>query len=303
MDKKNWLLLLLLSILWGGSYFFVAIALTGLPIFTIVFLRVFNGAALLVLFIFLTGRKLPGNGRTWLTLFIMGFFNNAIPFTMIVSGQQYVSSGFASILIAITPFLTVITAHLLTKDEKISSGKIVGIFLGILGVFILIGFESMQWGSKELLGSIFVLTATVSYSIASVWGKKFKSLNMDPVATAAGQLICSSLILLPLMLISDKPWQLPLPNIEVWGAIAGIALFSTAVAYIVYFQILRNSGATNVMLVTFLIPIIAVIMGVIFLSENFKIQYLYGMIMIGLGLVAIDGRLFQKIKGDNQVGS
>lgn len=296
MKKKDWLLLILLSILWGGSYFFVEIALTALPIFTIVFLRVFTAAILLLLFIFLSGRKLPKERKIWFTLFVMGILNNAIPFTMIVSGQQYINSGFASILIAATPFFTVTAAHFLTKDEKINISKITAVLFGILGVTVLIGFESLIWEANELKGIIFILIASLSYSTAGIWGKRFKSLDIDPVATATGQLICSSILLLPVMLISDKPWNLPFPPLEVWGAIIGIALFSTSIAYIVYFKILANYGATNVLLVTFLIPIVAVVLGILFLSEEFKVQYLLGMLIIGIGLLAIDGRLIQKIK-------
>lgn len=296
MKKKDWLLLILLSILWGGSYFFVEIALTALPIFTIVFLRVFTAAILLLLFIFLSGRKLPKERKIWFTLFVMGILNNAIPFTMIVSGQQYINSGFASILIAATPFFTVTAAHFLTKDEKINISKITAVLFGILGVTVLIGFESLIWEANELKGIIFILIASLSYSNAGIWGKRFKSLDIDPVATATGQLICSSILLLPVMLISDKPWNLPFPPLEVWGAIIGIALFSTSIAYIVYFKILANYGATNVLLVTFLIPIVAVVLGILFLSEEFKVQYLLGMLIIGIGLLAIDGRLIQKIK-------
>ena len=302
MNKKDWLLLTFLSLLWGGSYFFVEIALTALPIFTIVFLRVFTGAALLLLFISITERKFPKDKKVWFTLLVMGILNNVIPFTMIVSGQQYISSGFASILIAATPFFTVTSAHFLTKDEKINAGKITGVFFGVLGVSVLIGFDSLTWGSNELLGIIFILTASLSYSIAGIWGKRFKSMNIDPVITSTGQLICSSFILLPVMLITDRPWNLPLPPVEVWGAIIGIALFSTSVAYIVYFKVLSNSGATNVLLVTFLIPIVAVVLGVFLLSEDFKMQYLYGMFIIGIGLLAIDGRFLRKRRAKKKAG-
>lgn len=296
MNKKDWLLLTLLSLLWGGSYFFVEIALRALPIFTIVFLRVFTGALLLLLYIFLTGRRLPGERKTWFNLVVVAILNNVIPFTMIVSGQQYINSGFASILIAATPFFTVTAAHLLTKDEKINAGKLGGVLFGILGVSVLIGFDSLSWEANELNGIIFILIASLSYSISAIWGKRFKSLNIDPVVTSASQLMCSSLILLPVMLITDKPWNLPLPPFEVWGAIIGIALFSTSIAYIIYFKILSSSGATNVLLVTFLIPIVAVVLGVFLLSEEFKVQYLFGMFIIGMGLLAIDGRLIQKIR-------
>ena len=154
MNRKSWLMLFVLSILWGGSLFFVEIALTALPIFTIVFLRVFIGALILLGFLIVTGKTLPTNRRIWLNLFVMGILNNVIPFCMIVSGQQFISGGFASILNATTPFFTVIVAHLFTNDEKISLGKVSGVILGFLGVMILIGFDPLMKGSNKILGIV-----------------------------------------------------------------------------------------------------------------------------------------------------
>jgi len=295
MDSKNWLRLLLLSLLWGGSFFFVEVALTALPIFTIVFLRVFFGAVILLLIILISGRKLPGGKKIWLDFLVMGTLNNVIPFCMIVSGQRYISGGFASILNATTPFFTVVVAHILTKDEKLNAGKIAGVVLGIAGVSILMGFETVLGESNKLIGIIAVLCAAVSYAFAGIWGRRFKTYGITPLAPAAGQLICSAVLLFPIVIIVDRPWTLDFPELNIWVAVLGIALFSTALAYILYFKILASSGATNVLLVTFLVPVSAILLGVFILSEVFKVQFLLGMIIIGLGLIAIDGRLIQRI--------
>jgi len=220
---------------------------------------------------------------------------------MIVSGQQFISGGFASILNATTPFFTVLIAHFMTKDEKINIGKVFGVIFGFIGVFILIGFESLKNESNEIFGIIAILIAANSYAFAGVWGRRFKSLKIDPVVTSTGQLMSSSFVLLPIMLIVDQPWNLSMPTFNVLGAILGIALFSTSLAYIVFFKILSSSGATNVMLVTFLIPISAILLGVFILSEKFEIQYLIGMLVIGIGLIFIDGRLIRRIKGKGNV--
>ncbi|MDC7220665.1 MAG: EamA family transporter [Spirochaetales bacterium] len=296
MTITDWILLLILSLLWGGSFFFVEVALTGLPVFTIVFLRVFLGALILRGFLLISGKKLPRDRVIWRRLFIMGLLNNAVPFCLIVTGQQFINGGFASIINGTTPFFTVLAAHFFTRDEKINTRKIAGVILGITGVVVLIGFESLQKGSHKLWGALAVVGAALSYSLAGVWGKGFKKLGLDPALTATGQLLCSSLLLFPVMLLVDKPWQLNLPGLDVWAALLGIALFSTALAYIIYFKILSSSGATNVLLVTFLVPVSAVLLGVLFLSEEFKLQYLYGMLAIGMGLVFIDGRIPAKIR-------
>lgn len=296
MSSASWLQLFVLSILWGGSFFFVKIALIDLPIFTIVFLRVALGSLILLLFITIKKKKLPGSRKIWFHLIIMGILNNVIPFSLIVSAQKIIDSGFASILNATTPFFTIIIAHIFTKDESLSLKKIIGIIIGLSGVVILIGYKSVFSGKNEFLGAILMLIAALSYAFAGVWGKRFKEFKIDPILISTGQLICSSILLLPITLIIDKPWTLSIPSSQTWLAILGIALFSTSIAYIIYFKILSTSGATNVLLVTLLIPISALLLGVAILSEVFYIQYIYGIMIIGLGLLILDGRITDKIR-------
>ena len=229
-------------------------------------------------------------------LIVLGLLNNIFPFCLIVFGQQYISTGFASIMNGTTPFFAVMAAHFFTQDEKISGRKIIGVLLGLIGVLILVGYDALLDGSNKFIGAMAIMGAAIFYSLAGIWGKKFKSMNMDPVAISTGQLICSSFLLLPVVLFVDQPWRLIFPGLNVWIALFGIALFSTSLAYILYFKILSSSGATNVLLVTFLIPVSAVLLGVFFLSEEFEIQYLYGMMFIGAGLIFIDGRLIDRIK-------
>lgn len=297
MTLKSWLQLLLLSVLWGGSFFFIEIALVDLPIFTIVFLRVFTGSLLLLLFLKLKGAKLPKERSIWLRFFIMGLLNNVIPFTLIVSSQTFIDSSFASILNATTPFLTIIVAHILTSDESLTVNKIAGASLGLTGVIVLIGYKSMFSGNNELIGGVLMFLATLSYSFAGVYGKSFRKFQLNPVIIATGQLISSTIILFPLVITIDKPWDIPLPGYQSILAIVGIALFSTAIAYIIYFNILTKHGATNVLLVTLLIPVSAILLGVFILSEPFQVQYIGGISIISLGLLLIDGRVIKRFYG------
>lgn len=294
MSIKNWFLLIFLSMLWGGSFFFVEIALEELPIFVIVFFRVFIGFLFLFIFSLITKRKMVRDKNILLSFFIMGLINNVIPFSMIVSGQKYISGGLASILNSATPFITVIIAHFFTTDEKVSINKIVGLILGVFGVVILIGLNPLNIEGDELIGILSILTASTSYACAGIFGRKFKKYNLDPVVTSTGQLFSSSILLLPLMLFIDKPWNIKVLSGSSLGAILGIALFSTSIAYIIYFKILSSAGATNVLLVTFLVPVSAVLLGVLFLSEEFNLRQGLGMIIIGLGLLFIDGRVIKK---------
>ena len=298
MGLKEWLSLLVLSIIWGGSFFFIEIALTGFSPFTIVFMRVFFGALIVLFFLWIRKMQLPSDPRIWLRFLVMGVLNNAIPFSCITWGQKSITGGLASLLNAATPFFTVIAAHFLTRDEKITLRKFFGIIFGFSGVFILLGSGSVG-GDNSLPGMLAVLTAALSYAFAGVWGRQFKDLGIDPGVTAAGQLLCSSAVLLPFAVLIDRPWNIPVPGMEAWGAVLGLAVLSTAAAYLLYFRILASSGATNVLLVTFLVPVSAIILVVLFLGEKVYPRHFFGMGIIAAGLAVIDGRIFRTFFKDH----
>lgn len=291
MSLLDWSLLLTLSILWGGSFFFVGVAVKALPPFTIVLLRVAIAAAALHLVLRATRTAMPWDAKTWRAFFAMGLLNNAIPFSLIVWGQTHIASGLASILNATTPLFTVLVAHVLTTDERLSKGRILGVLLGIAGVVTLIGPEALIGLGHDVLAQLAVLGAALSYAFASLFGRRFKRIGVSPIATAAGQVTASSVLLLPVALLVDRPWTLPWPEPPVWGAILGLALLATALAYILFFRILASAGAVNLMLVTFLIPVSAILLGGGFLGESLAPMDFAGMALIGLGLAAIDGRL------------
>lgn len=296
MGPAEWSLLITLSVLWGGSFFFVGVAVTGLPPFTIVALRVGIAALVLNLFILSTGMHMPLDRQVWLAFLGMGFINNLIPFSLIVWGQTHIASGLASILNATTPLFSVMVAHRLTTDEKMSPGKIAGIVLGIVGVVTIIGPGVLRGLGTNVLAQLAILGASLSYSFGAVFGRRFRDMGIKPHVTATGQVSASTLMLLPLALMVDRPWTLSTPGMEVWGAVLGLAVLSTSVAYIIYFRILASSGATNILLVTFLIPVSAVLLGVTVLDEQLQPQHVAGMLLIGMGLAAIDGRLPRRIR-------
>ncbi|HEV8389596.1 MAG TPA: DMT family transporter [Dongiaceae bacterium] len=291
MSLLDWCLLLTLSILWGGSFFFNGVAVKALPPFTIVLLRVAVAAAALHVVLRATRTAMPWDGRIWRAFFGMGLLNNAIPFSLIVWGQTHIASGLASILNATTPLFTVLVAHALTADERLSKGRILGVLLGLCGVVALIGPQALVGLGHDVLAQLAVLGAALSYGFAAIFGRRFKRMGVPPLATAAGQVTASSALLLPIALIVDRPWTLPWPELPVWAAILGLALLATAVAYILFFRILASAGAVNLMLVTFLIPVSAILLGSGFLGESLAPMDFVGMALIGLGLAAIDGRL------------
>jgi drug/metabolite transporter (DMT)-like permease len=223
----------------------------------------------------------------------MGALNNAIPFSLIVWGQTRVASGVASILNATTPIFAVLLAHFLTSDEHLTLRRMMGVFIGFCGVSIMLQPELKDGFSWRGLGQVAVLGAAVSYGLAGIFGKRFK--KASPVINAAGMLICSSVIMLPLVLTTGAI-GLSRPNASAVAALCGLATVSTALAYLLYFRILATAGATNVLLVTFLIPVGALLLGVGVLGETIHILEYAGMGCIFLGLMVIDGRVFNGIK-------
>ncbi len=286
-----WFLLIILGFLWGGSFFFGRIAVLEIPPFTLVFLRLFLAA--LALHIYLRGRlalyqTLVARHREFL---LLGLINNALPHTLIFFGQTQIGAGLASILNATTPIWTVLIANRLTTDEKLSANKLAGCLTGLVGTAILIGPSLSNSASIPLWALVLPIGAAISYGFASIYGKRFRGVAA-PVA-ATGQLTASSLMILPVAIVADQPWLLPAPSIEAIGAVVGLALISTALGYLLFFRILDMAGATNVSLVTLLVPPSAILLGALFLGERLSWTDLAGMGVIAAGLLMLDGRLLR----------
>ena len=296
MGLAEWGLLLALSLLWGGSFFFTGIAVTALPPFTIVLLRVGLAALILLTVLPFYGHSLPREPRLWTAFFGMGLLNNVTPFCLIVWGQTEIASGLAAILNATTPLWTVIAAHLLTREERMTGHRLVGVFVGLAGVALMVGPQVLAGLGSQVAAQLAVLGAALSYALAAIFGRRFKILGVPPMVTATGQVTASALMLAPVALLVDRPWTLAMPGLPVWTAILGLAALSTALAYILYFRILTTAGATNLALVTFLIPLSAILLGGLVLGERLELKHFAGMALIGLALVAIDGRLFRRLR-------
>jgi drug/metabolite transporter (DMT)-like permease len=289
MGVTEWLLLVTLSLLWGGSFFFNAVALADLPPFTVVFVRVAIAALVLGLIITITGQTPRLSASLCLAFLVMGLLNNVIPFSLIVWGQTRIGSGLASILNATTPLFTVLLAHWLTRDERLTPTRLIGVVCGLVGVAVMIGPQALEHLGLDVLAQLAVVAAAMAYAFAGIFGRRFK--GTPPMVTAAGQLGASALLMLPLVLLVDRPMSLAMPTPTTWGALLGLAVLSTALAYVIYFRILARAGATNLLLVTFLIPVSALLLGIGILGEVLQTRELVGMTLIGLGLAAIDGRL------------
>ncbi|WP_421998500.1 DMT family transporter [Reyranella sp.] len=286
MSARVWIWLLSLSVLWGGSFFFAKVATGALGPLTVVFCRVALAALALAAVGAAAGRPLWRSTLPWPSFLVMGLLNNVVPFSLIFWAQLEIPSGLAAILNATTPLFTLLVAHAATDDETIDAGKLVALLVGLAGVAVLVG-PAVLLGGAGLAGQVACLGAALSYALAGVWGRRFQALGVVPLEAAAGQLVASTVLILPIMLVAERPWTLPVPPLPVAGAVAGLALLSTALAYVLYFRILAAAGAMRLLLVTFLIPVTAILLGALVLGERLEVRQFAGMALIGLALVTL----------------
>ncbi|BAM89668.1 hypothetical protein S58_36750 [Bradyrhizobium oligotrophicum S58] len=289
MDARDWSLLGLLSLLWSGSFIFNGLALKELPPLTLVLLRIVLAAAILLPVLRLRGLGFPKGIAGWRPFFAVALFNNVVPFCLIVIGQTFITSGLASVLNATTPLFTILVMAL-AGEERLSARRTAGLVVGLVGVVILRGGASLDG-----YGVLFGLGASLSYGVAALLVRRHLA-HSPPLATATFQLTASSVMMLVISSVVDQPWRLQMPGLQTWLAVISLAALSTAFAYIVFFQVLRRSGATNVTLVTLLIPLTTIFLGSLVLGESISLREIYGALVIGSALLVIDGRIFNVIR-------
>lgn len=287
----DWVRLLVLSILWGGSFFFVGVAVRDLPPFSIVFVRVALAALLLLPLIWHYRIEVPRTYAGWRPFIVMAFLNNVVPFSLLVSGQTMVTSGVASVMNAMTPVFTILVLAAF-GEERLIARRVTGVLLGLMGVLILRGFEA-DFSSTQSIGILLCLAATVSFGFSALWAKR-ELTNVPPIAAATFQLVCSAVMMFVLCLAIDRPWQLPMPSNATLLALVGLAALSTSLGFILFFQIIRGSGAGNVMLVTLLMPVTAITLGYFVLDEAVSAREVIGALVIASALVIMDGRLLAR---------
>jgi drug/metabolite transporter (DMT)-like permease len=292
MRTSDWLLLVLLSVLWGATYFFIAVANPEVPPFTLVLGRVALAALALAPLVFLLGERLPATAAGWWPFVVQAVINNVIPFSLMVYGQLRIASGLAAVLNATTPLFTLVVARLFVS-ETLTGSKVAGVVLGIAGVGVLAGPEALHSNASSLIGMLCILGAALSYALSALWMRRLR--HIPPLVSSAAQLTCSSAILLPLAGAAERFWQLPMPGAPAILAVLGLALISTALAYLVFFRLNASAGPTNVMLVTLLIPVTATFLGVALLGETLTPHQIAGAVVIASGLVVIDGRLLARL--------
>jgi drug/metabolite transporter (DMT)-like permease len=296
MTGREWGILLILAVIWGGAFMFIGVAVRHVEPLTYVWLRLTIAAGAMWLFLKLSGGGLGLPRQVWGSILLLALLNNALPFTLFGWGQTHIASGLASILNATTPIWGVLVAHLFTDDERLTPRKVVGVSLGFAGVATMIGPTLLADVGTDALAQLACISASLSYAVAAVWARRFRRMGLKPMSVTTGQLSAGALMMLPLALFVDQPWTQPLPPLSAWASIAALAIFCTALGYVLYFRLIDSAGATNALLVTLLVPPFAIFFGSLFLNEVLAPQDFIGLALIALGLAAIDGRLLRKLR-------
>lgn len=295
MGAREWAALLFLSVLWGGSFLFIEIGLQALPPLTLVLVRLLLSAPMLLVVLAATGRPVPFARALWGPFLVLALLNNVVPFCLFAWGLQHIDGGLGSILNATTPLWAVLVAHFGTRDEPATPLKVAGVVTGFAGVAVMIGGDLLlELGGASLWAQLACLAATLCYALAGVYARRFRGLGVSPMTVSAGQLCAAALVMLPITLLIEQPWSVPAPGIGTMAAMIALALFSTVLAYVLYFQLIASAGATNAILVTFLIPASAILLGGGLLGEQLATRHFLGLAFILLGLALIDGRLFMR---------
>jgi drug/metabolite transporter (DMT)-like permease len=297
MNGRDWAILGILALIWGGAFFFIGVAVRHVQPLTYVWLRLTIAAAAMWAFVRFKRHDIGLPREVWSSIILLAVLNNALPFALFGWGQTHIASGLASILNATTPIWGVVVAHFLTHDERMTPRKIAGVLLGFGGVAVMIGPSLLSSLGNSALAQLACVTASLSYALAAVWARRFRKMGVSPLSVTTGQLTAGALIMLPVSMIVDRPWTHAFPPASAWGAIIALALACTAFGYVLYFRLIETSGATNALLVTLLVPPVAILLGGMFLGEHLAPQDFIGLALIALGLAAIDGRVLSLFSG------
>ncbi|MEX1146849.1 MAG: DMT family transporter [Sphingomonadales bacterium] len=293
MGLIEWVFLFSLALLWGTAFAMTVIGLGELPPFTLAFGRIFVAALTLLALIRLFGTRLPRGGEAWRAIITSAFIGNAIPFSLIAWGQQHIPSSLSGVLMATAPLFTLVIAHFSTVDERMTGAKAAALLLGFVAVVVLVGPDALGGVASSVTGQLALLGAAFCYAGASVYGRRFRTMNLKPLPLAGAQLSAASVMMVPVVLALEQPWLIAMPSITGWLAVMELGVVATALPYIIYFRVLAVGGATNLMLVTFMVPVVAVTTGALMLGEMLEVRHFVATGILILSLAAIDGRIFK----------
>ncbi|QIG46349.1 EamA family transporter [Nordella sp. HKS 07] len=278
------LLLALLATLWGASYTFIKIGVATIPPITFIAARTLIAALILLAVLRLRGLSLPRDKATWRRFAIQATINSVMPFTLIAWAELTIDAGLAAILNSTTPIFTFLITIAITRHEPAGWRKFLGVLAGLAGICLIIGVEALNGLGRELLSQLAMLLATFSYAIAAIFGRNFKEL--DPMMPAAGSMLCGALILIPASLVVDQPWTLT-PSVDSLLALLALAVFSTALAFCIFFRLVHTLGSVGTTAQAYLRVPIGVAIGAWFLGEQLSDTAWIGLVCVVLGVAAM----------------
>jgi len=282
-------LLIVLSTLWGASYTFIRVGVETIPPVTLIAARTLIAGLLLIVWMSVSGVAMPGSWVIWKRLFVQAFLNSVIPFTLIAWAEQYVEAGVATILNSTAPVFVFFVTWFLTKHEAVTTRKLVGVIAGLLGICLIIGFSALNGLGDQVLPQLAIVAATICYAGAAIYGRSFQGLS--PLVPAAGSLIAGAIVLIPMSLIIDRPWTLQ-PSFNSIAALLMLSVFSTAIAFVIYFRLVQTLGSVGTTSQAYLRVPIGVAIGAIFLGESLSptIWMGLGCVVIGVAVMTIPAR-------------
>lgn len=286
MPLRYWVLILFLGAVWGGSFFFNAILIREIDPLWVSAGRVTIGAAICWVYFFATKRKLPTGSTVYWQLLFLGVLNYAIPFALFPYAEQYISSGITGVINGLTPMTTVLVSQVWPGGERASWNKFAGVGIGFVGAALLALPSLSEGGAAEVLPMLAAFAATVCYAITLNYARRFREIDSASVATLS--LSGAALVSVPVALVFAGIPVITLA--ETWGALFGIAILSTSFSMLLLFWLLPRVGATNIALNTFITPISALFLGYFILHEGLEPVHFLGIVVIFVGLIAIDGR-------------
>jgi len=278
------LLLLTLATLWGASYTLIKVGVETISPVTFIAVRTLVAGLILAAALRLRGLKLPTDRQTWKLFTVQACLNSAVPFTLIAWAEQTTDAGLATILSSTTPIFAFLLTALITRHESVSAAKLFGVAAGIVGICLIVGMEALAGSGENLWAQLAIVAATICYAAAAIFGKNFKGL--DPMMPAAGSLIAGAAILIPVSLVVDRPWTLT-PSTDSMLALLALAVFSTALAFVIYFRLVQTLGSVGTTAQAYLRVPIGVGIGVVFLGETLASTAWLGLACVVAGVIAM----------------
>lgn len=289
MSIGDWAMMGLCAIFWGSAYTFNKITIAEIPVLTVTGVRLAIAAAFLYLLARLSGISVPKPGAAWGPFFVFTLFSNVFPFLLVLYGQKSTASGLAAVLGATTPLFLIILAHYFTNDERVVFRKVVGVVVGLVGVAIVVGPAALEGWSQSLEAKLALVSAALLYAIGAIYSKRLA--KHPPLVISTLQMTCGAILMVPALLIVDRPWEIARPSDLAIGSLVTTAIFSSALASYTYFRVFNRAGAVNAMLVTLLVPVTPLVIGAIAFGERLLLREAIGTVVIGCALVIVDGRL------------